>query len=147
MLKCSVLSTMARVKLVALFLPLLLLAAAACSTAEAQTLEGILQSIDQSIDSGEGEVVIVTQEGKTFRLTLVTEVDEHVVPGDFVEVELDEDERVTALDNKSRQTAEEFAQDCNDDGTVDLYYNLKVEGGEGSLKRACQVSLADGKKL
>ena len=84
MLKCSVLSTMARVKLVALFLPLLLLAAVACSTAEARTLEGILQSIDGGIDSGEGEVVIVTQEGKTFRLTLVTEVDEYVVPGDFV---------------------------------------------------------------
>jgi len=147
MLKCSILARMARVKLVALVLPLLILAAVACNTAEAQTLEGILQSINQITDSGEGEVVIVTQEGKTFRLTLVTEVDEHVVPGDFVEVELDEDEQVTALDNKSRQTAEEFAQECNDAGTVDLYYNLKVEGGQGSLDRGCQVSLEDGNKL
>ena len=52
-----------RFKLLALFLPLVLLAAIACGPGEAQTLEGILQSIDLA----EGEVVIVTQEGKTFQ--------------------------------------------------------------------------------
>jgi len=143
MLKWPDLSTLAGIKLVAPFLFLAVVAAISCGPNGVITLEGFLQSIDPA----QGEVVIVTEEGETFSLTLATEVREPVEPGDFVEVRLDEDQQVTALDNKSRQTAQEFVQDCNDDGTVDLFYNLKVEGGEGSLTRACKVSLSDGNKL
>ena len=143
MLKWSDLGAVTRIKLAACVLSLVVLAAVACGPGEAQTLEGVLQSID----SAEGEIVIVTKDGRTFRLTLVTEVSEPLEPGDFVEVELDEEERVTALDNKSRQTAQEFVQECNDDGIMDLSYDVKIEGGEGSLTGDCEVSLAEGKKL
>ena len=129
--------------LFSVFVFLVLLAAVACTAQERELPEGLLQNFD----AVNGKITIVTKDGETFRLTLVTEVREPLEPGDFIEVELDEDDRVIALDNKSRQAAQEFVQDCNDDGKVDLSYNLKIEGGESSLTRACQVSLGDGRKL
>ncbi|MCI0441305.1 MAG: hypothetical protein L0177_19560 [Chloroflexi bacterium] len=122
---------------------LLVALASACTATDAQALEGFLENID----SANGEIVIVTKDGKTLRLTLVTEVNEPVQTGDFVEVQVDEDERVTSLKNRSKQTTQGFAEDCNDDGKVDLQQDLKVEGGQGALTRACQVSLADETKL
>ena len=55
---------------------LVVLTAITCGTDEAKTLEGFLQSID----TAQGEVVIVTEEGETSHLTLATEVREPVEP-------------------------------------------------------------------
>ena len=129
--------------LIGFLLLFVLLVAVACTSVEKELLEGLLQNFD----AGNGEITIVTKDGETLRLTLVTEVREPLEPGDFIEVELDEDDQVIALSNKSRQTAQEFVRDCNDQGKVDLSHNLKIEGGEGSLARPCRISLEDEKKL
>ena len=94
------LRTVARNKLLALFMPLMLLAAIACTPSELELLEGILQNVD----SVNGEITIVTKDGKTVTLTIATEAPidtegatsalETLELGASVEVEVDEDGQV-----------------------------------------------------
>jgi len=62
------LKTLARFKLFALFVPLILLAAG-CGGVDAELLEGILQNAD-SVNS---QITIVTKDGKMVTLTIATE--------------------------------------------------------------------------
>ena len=90
------LSTVARFKLFALFVPLMLLAAIACTPIEAELLEGILQNVD----AVNGEITIVTKDGKTITLTIATDATvetegansalETLEHGSHVEVEVNE---------------------------------------------------------
>ena len=56
-------------KLFGLFVPFMLLAGIACTTGEAELLQGFLQSAD----AVNGEITIVTKDGKTVTLTIATE--------------------------------------------------------------------------
>lgn len=87
-------------KLLAPLMLLLLLASMACTIDQAQLVEGILQNVD----SANGEITIVTKDGKTVTLTMSTEapVDtngtssaiETLVPGASVAVEVNKDGKV-----------------------------------------------------
>ena len=87
-------------KLFAPFMLLLLLAAMACTPTEEEFVEGILQNVD----SVNGQITIVTKDGKTVTLTIATEAPvetegassalETLELGASVEVEVDEDGRV-----------------------------------------------------
>ncbi|MEE9285731.1 MAG: hypothetical protein V3V35_08405, partial [Dehalococcoidia bacterium] len=95
--------TAATVKLSALFLPLMLLVAIACSPTEAELLEGILQNVD----TVNGQITIVTKDGRTITLTIATQASvetegatsafETLEPGASVEVVVNEDGRVAQL--------------------------------------------------
>ena len=105
------LKTLARFKLFALFVPLLLLAAA-CGGAEAELIAGILQNVD----SVNGEITIVTEDGKTVTVTIATDAlvetegassaIETLEPGASVELEVNEDgqvaQRITARQAKAK---------------------------------------------
>jgi len=79
-----------------------------CTPSEAELLEGVIQNVD----SLNGEITIVTKDGKTVTLTIATEAPvetdgassslETLEPGSHVEVEVDEDGQV-ATHIKSRQ--------------------------------------------
>ncbi len=98
-----------KTKLPGLVVSLLLLAAVACTLSEDQLIEGILQNVD----SVNGEITIVTKDGKTMTLTIATEAPvetegassafETLEPGTSVEVEVDDDGQV-AVRIKARQT-------------------------------------------
>ncbi len=89
-----------RTKLPGLVVALLLLAAVACTLSEDQLVEGILQNVD----SVNGEITIVTKDGKTMTLTIATEAPvetegassafETLEPGTSLEVEVDDDGQV-----------------------------------------------------
>jgi len=55
--------------LLAAFVALVLLAAIACDTAQVQLIEGVLQSVD----SANGQITVVTKDGKTVTLTIATD--------------------------------------------------------------------------
>ena len=79
-----------------LFVPIMLLAALACTAAEAEMLKGILEKVD----TANGEITIVTKDGKTVILTISTDAPvvtdgaisalETLEPGASVEVEVDQ---------------------------------------------------------
>ncbi len=79
---------------------LLLLAATACTPSEAELVEGILQNVD-SVD---GEITIVTKDGKTITMKIAVDAPvetegassalETLEPGTSVEVEVNEDGQV-----------------------------------------------------
>ena len=79
---------------------LTLLLAIACTLSERELLDGILQNVD----SANGEITIVTKDGKTITLTVATEAPvetegassalETLEPGASVKVEVNEDGRV-----------------------------------------------------
>ena len=79
---------------------LTLLLAIACTLSERELLDGILQNVD----SANGEITIVTKDGKTITLTIATEAPvetegassalETLEPGASVKVEVNEDGRV-----------------------------------------------------
>ena len=83
-----------------LFVPIMLLAALACTAAEAEMLKGILENVD----TVNGEITILTKDGKTVILTISTDAPvvtdgaisalETLEPGASVEVEVDEDRLV-----------------------------------------------------
>lgn len=91
----------AGVRLALLMAPLALLALAACTLEQAKVLEGILQNTD----SVNGQVTIVTKDGKTVTLTIATEAPvktegtstgtiEALEPGAQVRLETNEDGQV-----------------------------------------------------
>ena len=59
----------ARLKLLAVFVPLILLVAIGCTTSQEKLLEGILQTADAI----NGEITIVTKDGRTVTLTISTD--------------------------------------------------------------------------
>ncbi len=94
------LRTVARRWLAAVVVPVVLVAAAACTPSEQELIEGFLQNVD----SVNGEITIVTKDGRTVTLTIDTEAPveaegaspalEGLELGVSVEVEVDEDGRV-----------------------------------------------------
>lgn len=86
-----------RTKLIGIFVPLLLMVLIACTAAEGALIEGILQNVD----SANGEITIVTKDGKTITLTISTDAPVETVgassaietlePGTSIEVEVDDD--------------------------------------------------------
>lgn len=129
-----------------LFVSLMLLAGIACTPSQAELLEGILHEVDAI----NGEITIVTKEGKTVTLTIATENTEGLELGESVKVEV-EDGAVVRLEETGTQSAEDFAADCNDDGMVSVNPTpedyVKVTGGSGTIARDCTVTIAEGKKL
>ncbi len=85
---------------VAMVAALLLVFTAACTPRQVELVEGILQNVD----SANGEITIVTKDGKTVTLTIATEAPvetegassaiETLEPGVFVEVEVNDDGQV-----------------------------------------------------
>ncbi len=135
----------ARLRVFAALVPGLLLVAIACTPIEQQELiEGILGNVDAI----SGQITIVMEDGRTVTVTIATETAADLETGDALTVELDDEGQVTQLQEPGRQTAAQFADDCNDDGTVSVQdANLKVKGGSGTIETACVVSVADGKRL
>ena len=86
-----------RIKFFGLLLPLLLLVLIACTPAEMELIRGILQDVD----TANGEITIVTEDGKTITLTISTDVSvetegassaiEALEPGTSIEVKVDDD--------------------------------------------------------
>ena len=82
------------------FLAVLLLLALACTPADVELIQGILQDVD----SANGEITIVTKDGKTVTLTISTDATvetegassaiETLEPGASIEVEVNDDGRV-----------------------------------------------------
>lgn len=134
-----------RLRVLAALVPSLLLVAIACTPTEQQELlEGILGNVD----AVSGEITIVMEDGRTVTVTIATETAADLETGDALKVELDDEGQVTQLQELGRQTAAQFADDCNDDGTVSVQdANLKVKGGSGIIETACVVTVADGKRL
>ncbi|MCH8987923.1 MAG: hypothetical protein IIA92_03855 [Chloroflexi bacterium] len=95
-------------KFIGLLVPLLLMVLIACTLTEDQLIEGILQNVD----SVNGEITIVTKDGKTITLTIATDAPvategassalETLEPGTTLEVEVDDDGQV-AVRIKARQ--------------------------------------------
>lgn len=93
-------ASVGRLKLFALVAPVMLLAAIACTPDQAQLLEGILQNVD----AVNGEITLVTKDGKTVTLKISTDASvategassaiEALEPGVSVEVDVDEDGQV-----------------------------------------------------
>ena len=87
-------------KFIGLLVPLLLMVLMACTLTEDQLIEGILQNVD----SINGEITIVTKDGKTVTLTIATDAPvetegassafETLEPGTTLEVEVDDDGRI-----------------------------------------------------
>ena len=102
------LRVVARWWLLAVLAPVVLMAAAACTTSEQELIEGILQNVD----SVNGEITIVTKDGRTVTLTIATEAPveaegaspalEGLELGATLEVEVDEDGQI-ALRIDARQ--------------------------------------------
>lgn len=88
------------VGLIGVSLSLVFLATVACTVADKELLEGLLQNVD----TVNGEITIVTKDGKTIRLKIATEASvnaegasstlEALVPGTNVQVDLDEKKQV-----------------------------------------------------
>ena len=112
MVHCFKLKRTARFKLFALFASMMLVVAMACTDAQAKLLEGILQNVD----SANGEITIITKDGKTVTLTIASEAPvetegassavETLEPGASVKVEVNEDgqvvRRITAQQAKTK---------------------------------------------
>ena len=86
-----------RIKFVGLLLPFLLLVLIACTPAEVELIRGILQDVD----TANGEITIVTEDGKTITLIISTDASvdtegassaiETLVPGTSIEVRVDDE--------------------------------------------------------
>ena len=50
-------------------------------------------------------------------------------------------------EDEVKQSAQDFAADCNDDGTVSVDRDLEIKGGSGTITSTCVVTIAEGKKL
>ncbi|MEE8443337.1 MAG: DUF5666 domain-containing protein, partial [Dehalococcoidia bacterium] len=138
----SVLST--HFKFLVVLVSFVLLVAAGCTASERELLEGILGNVD----TVNGEITIVTKDGRTVTVTIATDTAADLQTGDALTVELDDEGQVIKLQELGKQTASQFAGDCNDDGKVSVEdANLKVKGGIGTIETACVVSVADGKRL
>ena len=119
------LRTVAGFILLALFVALPL-AAVACTSSEAELIEGILQNVD----AVNGEITITTEDGKTVTLTIATDASvetegessalEALEAGASVEVEVDEDGQVV-------QHIE--ARQAKVEGTI-----VEIEGNEVTLE-------------
>jgi ribosome maturation factor RimP len=100
MIFTHVVRNIAMLKLLALFVPLMMLVAIACSPSEKEIIEGILQNVD----SINGEITIVTKDGKTITLTIATQAPveteggtsaiETLEPGASVELEVTDEGQV-----------------------------------------------------
>ena len=84
--------------LIVILVPNLLLAVSSCTPGDVQTLEGILQNIDEV----DGDITIQTKDGKTVTLKIDTDASvqtedgaassiESLEPGSFVEIEKEKD--------------------------------------------------------
>lgn len=96
----QVVRKIARLKLLALLVPLMMLVAIACVPSEEEIIEGILQNVDFI----NGEITIVTKDGKTITLTIATQAPveteggisalETLEPGTSVELEVTDEGQV-----------------------------------------------------
>ena len=87
------------VRILSFLAPALLLVVAACTPSDAALLEGVLQNVD----SANGEITIITKDGRTITLTIRTDATvesdgvslslEALEPGVSVELDVDDDER------------------------------------------------------
>ncbi|MCH7554191.1 MAG: hypothetical protein IIC82_09380 [Chloroflexi bacterium] len=87
------------VRMLSFLAPAVILIVAACTPSEAALLEGVLQNVD----SANGEITIVTKDGRTITLTIRTDATvesdgvtlslEALEPGVSVELDVDDDER------------------------------------------------------
>ena len=126
---------------------------------EEAEIEGVIVEVDGD------EVTIETERGR--RLTLAV--------GDRIRIELEDDipgaradlqvgaeveakfdpftrtaykiEVDDEAEDEVKQSAQDFAADCNDDGTVSVDRDLEIKGGSGTITSTCVVTIAEGKKL
>ncbi|MDP3880033.1 MAG: DUF4382 domain-containing protein [Dehalococcoidales bacterium] len=120
-----------------------LVTVSACTPAEAKALEGILEKVD----TVNGEITVVTRDGKTVVLTIATEASveteeesstlETLQPGASVEIRVDKDEKV-AQRIKARQ-AEMGGVIVHIDGNE---ITIESEGGQQTV-----LLVADGTRI
>ena len=130
--------------LLAAFVALVLLAAIACDTAQVQLIEGVLQSVD----SANGQITVVTKDGKTVTLTIATDAPVETegagstLPGSTLPptVEtLEPGASITVEVNNDRQVAQRVkARQAKVEGVI-----VKVEGQQVTVEseRGRQVTV------